>query len=258
MPKRLRKWLEKARGRLHLSSKAIIRRSYQVFSDVLYRPLIRPTWFWRKNQITIIGLLIAFLTSTSLSSAVLNKYFEVEMLQLRNEYQEIHRQVEIIRRFQDRIEKLERQVKKITTERAKLKALGGTTVPITGYPVGRCDPISLLFPIKGGKILQYWSLWHPALDIPATYGTPIYAAANGMVAFANWTGGGYGIAVFTNTGGGGQLRYAHLSRTDLNVGDYVRKGGLIGYVGKTGNASGTHLHFELLCSGERLNPLKYL
>lgn len=86
------------------------------------------------------------------------------------------------------------------------------------------------------------------VDIGAPAGTPIYAAASGKVIIAlnngGWNGG-FGNYVVINHPNGTQTLYAHMIRTGTSVGASVTKGQLIGYVGRTGKATGNHLHFEV-------------
>ena len=69
---------------------------------------------------------------------------------------------------------------------------------------------------------------------------------------------GYGQVVFIDHGGGYATVYAHMSRIQVDEGDIVKKGAMIGKVGMTGVATGPHLHFEVRVNGEARNPLKYL
>lgn len=88
-----------------------------------------------------------------------------------------------------------------------------------------------------------WSRYHTGQDFPAPIGTPIYAAADGVVAPAN--GGSWaGTHVVIDHPGGGATLYAHMSSTAVQVGQQVKAGQLIGYVGVTGRSFGPHLHFE--------------
>lgn len=86
------------------------------------------------------------------------------------------------------------------------------------------------------------------VDLGAPSGTPIYAAAAGKVIISKADGGwngGYGSYVVISHGNGTQTLYAHMSKDVASVGESVSAGDLIGYVGKTGEATGNHLHFEV-------------
>ncbi|MDF2749437.1 MAG: peptidase [Gaiellaceae bacterium] len=99
--------------------------------------------------------------------------------------------------------------------------------------------------------------FHSGVDIPASSGSPVSAAAPGRVAFAARAGGGWGRLVSIAHRGFRTL-YAHLSRIDVRVGQRVRVGTPIGRVGASGRASGPHLHFELRVRGAAVDPLPAL
>ena len=90
------------------------------------------------------------------------------------------------------------------------------------------------------------------------YGTPIYAAASGVVTYAGQTAGGYGIHVQIDHGGGVQTLYGHCSALAVSYGQYVSQGQVIAYVGSTGNSTGNHCHFEVIVNGTRVNPAPYI
>jgi murein DD-endopeptidase MepM/ murein hydrolase activator NlpD len=98
---------------------------------------------------------------------------------------------------------------------------------------------------------------HEGLDFMAEIGTPIYAAAGGIVAQAESTPD-YGNIVKIDHGSGLETRYAHASRLMVKPGDRVEKGQLIAEVGNTGRSTGAHLHFEVRLNGVALDPRKYL
>ncbi len=99
--------------------------------------------------------------------------------------------------------------------------------------------------------------FHNGLDIAADKGTPIYAAASGVVQSAGW-GGDFGNLVVIAHEFGLTTRYAHMSKIDVKAGDRVETGQVVGYVGATGRATGPHLHYEVWANGQPLNPLKFL
>lgn len=99
--------------------------------------------------------------------------------------------------------------------------------------------------------------FHEGLDFPAQIGTPIYAAASGIVTTAELTPD-YGKIIKIDHGSGVETRYAHASKLLVNVGDRVEKGQLIAEVGSTGRSTGAHLHFEVRLNGDPLDPRKYL
>lgn len=95
--------------------------------------------------------------------------------------------------------------------------------------------------------------FHQGLDIANYYGAPVKASESGKVIFAGEYKG-YGKMVIIRHSGGYSTRYAHLSQIKVKHGQYVRQGQLIGNIGKTGVATGPHLHFEIRKYGRALNP----
>ena len=121
--------------------------------------------------------------------------------------------------------------------------------PITSHFGYREDPFT-------GEI-EY----HNGTDIAAPEGTPILAAADGMVTIANgidsW-GGSYGYHIKIDHGNGLEALYAHCSAICVNSGQQVQQGEVIGFVGSTGNSTGNHLHFEAWMNGERKDAMKLI
>jgi murein DD-endopeptidase MepM/ murein hydrolase activator NlpD len=102
-----------------------------------------------------------------------------------------------------------------------------------------------------------WGRMHEGIDLGAAYGTPIAAAASGVVIYAGWEGG-YGNLTVIDHGGGLATAYGHQSRIAVSVGQSVSQGETIGYVGSTGHSTGPHLHFEVRVNGQAVDPLGYL
>jgi murein DD-endopeptidase MepM/ murein hydrolase activator NlpD len=102
-----------------------------------------------------------------------------------------------------------------------------------------------------------WGRMHEGLDLGAGYGSPIHAAAAGVVVHAGWLGG-YGNLVVIDHGGGLSTAYGHQSQIAVSYGQHVGQGQVIGYVGSTGHSTGPHLHFEVRINGEAVDPLGYL
>ena len=99
--------------------------------------------------------------------------------------------------------------------------------------------------------------FHPAVDISADRGRPVYATAAGTVRSAGRSGA-YGNLIEIDHGFGLMTRYGHLSSFRVKQGDRVTRGKLIGQVGATGRATGTHLHYEVWADGKPVNPLRLL
>ena len=98
---------------------------------------------------------------------------------------------------------------------------------------------------------------HHGLDVAAPKGTPVFAAADGVVTRAE-EAGAYGLLVEVDHGDGIVTRYAHQSAIDVAVGDTVRQGDRIGAVGSTGRSTGPHLHLEVRVEGEPVDPVDFL
>lgn len=99
--------------------------------------------------------------------------------------------------------------------------------------------------------------FHTGVDISAPVGTPVKAAADGIVIEADWMGN-YGKLIVLDHGRGLQTWYAHLSRIDVIPGQEVRLGQIIGATGATGRATSPHLHYEVRRGGVAVNPYGYL
>lgn len=97
------------------------------------------------------------------------------------------------------------------------------------------------------------STFHNGIDLAASYGTPIYASADGQVRFAG-SNGGYGLMVKLTHDGGVETRYGHCSQLLVRNNQYVKRGEIIALVGSTGTSSGNHVHFEVRINGKPVNP----
>ncbi|MDD4178906.1 MAG: M23 family metallopeptidase [Candidatus Margulisbacteria bacterium] len=102
-----------------------------------------------------------------------------------------------------------------------------------------------------------WRGFHAGIDISARYGAPARATANGVVSYIGWRSG-YGKTVEINHGHGVSTLYAHNSSYAVRVGQRVKKGQVVSYVGMTGWTTGPHLHYEVRRWGTPLNPVAYL
>ncbi len=109
----------------------------------------------------------------------------------------------------------------------------------------------------GWRILRGRRQYHTGIDIANRTGTPIYAAASGVVKFSGWIRG-YGRVIIISHSYGYQTVYGHCSRLLVKTGQYVKQGQYIAKMGSTGYATGPHLHFEVRKYGKPQNPLNYL
>lgn len=99
--------------------------------------------------------------------------------------------------------------------------------------------------------------FHQGVDIAADYWEPIVAPADGVVTFAAYKYA-YGRTIHIDHGYGIVTVYAHCAHLEVSVGDVVKRGDIIGYVGTSGLSTGPHLHFEVHVDGVPVDPLKYL
>jgi len=105
-------------------------------------------------------------------------------------------------------------------------------------------------------ILGYVKM-HTGVDWATAYGTPIFASGNGVVETAGWEGG-YGKYVKLKHNNGYETAYGHMSAfaKGLEVGKRVRQGQVIGFVGSTGQSTGSHVHYEILVNGRFVDPMR--
>ncbi|PKL42164.1 MAG: hypothetical protein CVV41_15410 [Candidatus Riflebacteria bacterium HGW-Riflebacteria-1] len=127
-------------------------------------------------------------------------------------------------------------------------------------------PRNMIMPVMGRVSSLFGNRFHPTskkirfhtgVDIVARRGTPIISSKSGKVSFAGWRSG-YGLMVVVDHGEGLQTVYGHCSKVAVKVGQTVNGGQRIAYVGSTGVATGSHLHFEVRRGGNVRNPFRYL
>jgi len=152
---------------------------------------------------------------------------------------------EAIPETEDSLQDLERKVELQRRREAATPALWPTSGNVTSGFGRRRSPF-------GGA----WE-HHEGVDIAVPRGTPVFAAAGGVVRVAGWNGG-YGNAVFIDHGFGMSTVYAHLHRISVRVGQQVTTGQQIGLVGSTGRSTAPHLHYEVRVNGQAVNPMRFL
>jgi murein DD-endopeptidase MepM/ murein hydrolase activator NlpD len=122
-----------------------------------------------------------------------------------------------------------------------------------------------IWPVRGRVSSEFgWRIsptknreqFHEGLDIAAPLGSPILASADGIVSFSGYKEG-YGRTVILNHGHGLSSLYAHLSKCFIKAGGYVERGEKIASVGKSGETTGPHLHYEVRVQGNPTDPMKY-
>jgi murein DD-endopeptidase MepM/ murein hydrolase activator NlpD len=126
----------------------------------------------------------------------------------------------------------------------------------TGSPLKTYKRISDGFGYRTHPI-THKRVFHFGLDYAANTGTPIYATADGVVAYAKKKGG-YGNFLLINHPYGFSTAFGHLHRYAVSEGDYVYKGDIVGYVGNTGRSTGPHLHYEIRYLHKWLNPQSFV
>ena len=157
--------------------------------------------------------------------------------------------------------------KKKEEQAAASKPSGGTSSGGAMPPAHVVDGITWVMPCKynrfsspyGWRIHPVYKTWkfHSGVDLGAPSGTPIYASRSGTVTTAKYnSSAGYYVTV--NHGDGFSTSYLHMTHYIVGVGDYVKAGQVIGYVGSTGVSTGPHLHFTVYYNGETVNPANFI
>ncbi len=122
--------------------------------------------------------------------------------------------------------------------------------------------LAFLWPAEGKLTSRFgrrWGRMHKGIDIAGPIGTPIHAAADGIVIQAGWNSGGYGNLVEIRHVDGTTTRYGHNSRLSVAVGQIIRQGQQVAEMGSTGHSTGSHLHFEIRPGGaDAVNPIAHL
>lgn len=137
------------------------------------------------------------------------------------------------------------------------KTIAGLTLwwPMTGFQITQpFGPTSFVLEPPLGSYAHF----HTGVDMAAPLGTPVTAAADGVVVAVGHTSVGYGNFVIIAHGGGIATLYGHLLATQVAVGDQVLRGQQIGREGSTGYSTGPHLHFELRVNDQVVDPMPYL
>jgi murein DD-endopeptidase MepM/ murein hydrolase activator NlpD len=156
--------------------------------------------------------------------------------------------------FENELVVLEAEEEGLRQILAEQQSRGGTGPDDMVRPVP--GAISSGFGPRRHPILGYVRM-HNGVDMNASYGDTIIAAADGRVIYSGWRGG-YGNAVIIDHGGGVATLYAHMSSIAADYGEWVDGGDTIGYIGSTGLSTGPHLHFEVRVNGDPVDPEDYL
>jgi murein DD-endopeptidase MepM/ murein hydrolase activator NlpD len=141
-------------------------------------------------------------------------------------------------------------------------------IPAPGHPggPGTAEEVArdgeFIWPVAGGGVLSAFGVprrrhRHAGIDIRGTRGQPVLAAAAGEVEFSGQSPGGYGKLVIVRHGAELETLYAHNSELLVRAGDRVERGQPLALVGRTGNATTDHCHFEVRESKRPVDPLRY-
>lgn len=146
---------------------------------------------------------------------------------------------------------LEKEVQRLIRE-STLQYTGGKFL----WPVPGFSRISSYYNPRNSPISGKYE-FHTGIDIPASFGKPVVAAADGRIITAGWVRG-YGNTVMIDHGSGYVTLYGHNSSLTVSVGQTVKRGAQIAKIGSTGYSTGNHCHFEVRLNGVHKNPLNYL
>jgi len=124
-----------------------------------------------------------------------------------------------------------------------------------GYP--RLSSITSVFGYRSDPFDSENAEYHPGIDFKGAKGDPVHVTADGKVVFTGWKGG-YGNCIIVQHKNDFQTLYGHLSHINVQDGQSVGTGDVIGKVGSTGRSTGTHLHYEVRKGGKPINPVKFL
>jgi murein DD-endopeptidase MepM/ murein hydrolase activator NlpD len=162
----------------------------------------------------------------------------------------------------ERVEKLKHQiqVEQQSYEELSLKAdiqLSKRATRPAILPIHDRDMIRLhtTFGNRFHPLLRIWRD-HRGLDMTAPKGTPVFATGDGVVSRADYSDT-YGLVIYLDHGFGYETRYAHLHKYELKLGQEVKRGQIVGYVGTTGQSEAYHLHYEVLHNGNQVNPIHF-
>uniref|UniRef100_A0A7V3ZH88 Peptidase M23 n=1 Tax=Dictyoglomus thermophilum TaxID=14 RepID=A0A7V3ZH88_DICTH len=159
-------------------------------------------------------------------------------------------QQQVVATLERESKEIEQMIRKLASSNIQKAQKGRLSWPVIGS-------ITSGFGMRRHPILGGAPLFHTGVDIAASYGTPVRAAASGRIIFAGWYGG-YGNMVIIDHGGKISTVYGHLSKIVVRVGEEIAEGDIIGYVGTTGLSTGPHLHFEVRVNGDPVDPLSWL
>ena len=192
------------------------------------------------------------------SDAVNEKYTQLQSMYAESEQAESSildankQYMENAEKYKKEQDALEQEIQELLQNEGSDEAYGDGQLK---WPVPTRSYISSYF---GWRTLYGQPNYHKGIDIPGSAGTNIVAADAGKVLKVSKLTYGYGWHVIIDHGNGVSTLYAHCSRSDVSVGDYVEKGQVVAGIGTTGNSTGNHVHFEVRINGVQQNPLNYV
>jgi murein DD-endopeptidase MepM/ murein hydrolase activator NlpD len=134
---------------------------------------------------------------------------------------------------------------------AEITAISATATRLT-------TELSVRIPVEEMRVTQGYRAYHPAVDLGAPLGSPVYPIMDGKVEITAAQRFGYGNHIIIDHGSEIKSLYAHLSKILVKEGEEVDKGTVIGLIGSTGWSTGPHLHLEVYDNGQTFNPLTIL
>jgi murein DD-endopeptidase MepM/ murein hydrolase activator NlpD len=145
------------------------------------------------------------------------------------------------------------ELKKLAEEKTEMLSCIPAILPISNKDLTRTASG------WGLRVHPYYKIvrFHYGMDFTAPQGTDIYVTGDGVVEAVNYSKRGYGNHIIINHGFGYKTIYAHLDRPNVRVGQHVKRGDVIGFVGSTGMSLAPHLHYEVELNGEKVDPSNY-
>jgi len=164
----------------------------------------------------------------------------------------------------ERLDQIERRLQLLKTSREQIEAKWQSKQDLYNHTPSIAPVedyrITDTFGMRRHPFTGRWTL-HEGVDFASHRGVPVYATADGVVISAVNTyrpNSGYGKEVVIDHGYGKQTRYAHLSKVLVKEGQRVSRWDVIGLLGDTGQATGPHVHYEVLVEGKAVNPINFI